>query len=258
MGALPDSASTAAPQTSAPTSRKRGAAQQSQVLEYLNANPGIHKVAEIAAAVSGPDASPSAVQGIRRALAALLQAGQADKSTQSGTAFYSAATASAAAPAVKGRATRKKAAPQDAKATATDPDTTVDTSSGKGARIPAARKAKTAPKASPAKKAVPTRTAPKKVEGGAASLPAAGEQDSASVPAPKSVRADRVAIVATLRAAAQPQSAAELSRSVMGEQWKPSDATNFRNVLKSLVKEGAVAVVPGDKNRSSYTAVPTA
>ena len=104
-----------------------------------------------------------------------------------------------------------------------------------------------------AKKAAPRKTARKSAAAAAAAAP-----ESAPVLAAKPVRADRPTIVATLRAAGQPQSAADLSRTVMGDRWKPSDATDFRNVLKSLVKEGTVAVVTGEKNRSHYTAAATA
>ena len=255
VGALPDSAPATQGQQPEPIFRSTSSTIQDQVLEYLNTTPGIHKVAEIAAAVSGPDASPSAVQGIRRALAALLTAGHAEKSAQSGTAFYSA-TASPAAPAQKAGTTRKKAAPKAAKGAKGDlPAAGIaeDKSSSSTARIPAARKGKPGSKAPAAKKAAPRKNTRKSAAPAVADVP-----EAAPVSAAKPVRADRPTIVATLRAASQPQSATALSRTVMGDQWKPSDATNFRNVLKSLAKEGTVAVVTGERNRSHYTAAPTA
>jgi hypothetical protein len=39
----------------------------------------------------------------------------------------------------------------------------------------------------------------------------------------------------------------------MGSQWKSSDATNFRSVLKSMVTEGVVEEHVGENNRSRYT-----
>ncbi|MHA6761312.1 hypothetical protein [Streptacidiphilus sp. PAMC 29251] len=252
VGALPDSAPATQGQQTEPISRSTSSTIQDQVLEYLNTTPGIHKVAEIATAVSGPDASPSAVQGIRRALAALLTAGHAEKSAQSGTAFYSA-TAPPAAPAQKAGTTRKKAAPKAAKGDLPAAGIAEDKSSSSTARIPAARKGKPGSKAPAAKQAAPRKNTRK-----SAAAAVAGVPEAAPVSAAKPVRADRPTIVATLRAASQPQSATDLSRTVMGDQWKPSDATNFRNVLKSLAKEGTVAIVTGERNRSHYTAAPTA
>jgi Fe2+ or Zn2+ uptake regulation protein len=77
--------------------------------------------------------------------------------------------------------------------------------------------------------------------------------DQAAPAAEKSVRADRTKIVATLLSASEPQSAGEVSRTVMGAEWRSSDATNFRNVLKSMVAEGVVAEHPGENNRTRYT-----
>jgi Fe2+ or Zn2+ uptake regulation protein len=77
------------------------------------------------------------------------------------------------------------------------------------------------------------------------------------VPTQKTVRADRTKIVATLLGSPEPQSAAEVSRTVMGSQWKSSDATNFRNVLKSMAAEGIVAEHLGENNRSRYTVAPS-
>jgi len=261
VGALPDSGTADEPPVPAPASGKKRLRTEGEVVGYLRATPGVHKVAEIAAAVSGSGAQAAVVQGIRRALAALVQAGQVERSAQSGTAFYSAAAdAPVAAPAVKAKATRKKAAPRAAKKGVSSQAKAVpvsdDASSGAvptvaGTSIPAARNAKSSPKKSAAEKAVTKKAARK------ATAPAAPSLESAApAPAEKAVRADRAKIVAALLAAAQPQSAAEVSRIVMGSQWKTSDATNFRNVLKSLAKEGTVAVVEGENSRSHYTAVP--
>jgi len=112
------------------------------------------------------------------------------------------------------KATRKKAASKATKTTAADSHaaagTPVDTLFGTDVRTPANRKAKAGRKVSAAKKAAPKKSTRKPAP------TAPRTRGSASVPAPKPVRADRAAIVATLRAAAQPQSAADLSRAVMG------------------------------------------
>ena len=67
------------------------------------------------------------------------------------------------------------------------------------------------------------------------------------------MRADRTKIVAALLAASEPQSAGDVSRTVMGSDWRASDATNFRNVLKNMVTEGVIAEHIGENNRARYT-----
>ena len=242
------------------TAKKRSNTQ-GEVVAYLRSTPGVHKVAEIATAVSGSGSGAAVVQGIRRALAGLVQVGHVEKSLQSGTAFYSAtADAPAVSTEVKAKATRKKAAPRPTKNSAPEAETaapSVDDASASatpavtGKPTRATRKAKTSAKKPAVVKAVTKKRVAKTAQ---AATPA--PKAAVSVPAEKAVRADRAKIVAVLQSAAQPQSAAEVSRTVMGTEWKSSDATNFRNVLKSLAKEGAVVVVEGEKNRSHYTAAP--
>jgi Fe2+ or Zn2+ uptake regulation protein/uncharacterized coiled-coil protein SlyX len=197
-------------------------AHQREVLGFLETTPGVHKVTEIAAAVSGPEATPAAVQAIRRSLGVLTVAGLATKSTQSGTAFYSAPEPTTPVAAKPRKAATKKAAAKKAVA-----EKAVAEKPAKAARSKAAKPAK-APAAKPA-------------------------DDAAAKP----VRADRAKIVATLLVAEEPQSAAELSRTLMGDDWKSSDATNFRNVLKSLTAKGFVIEHRGEDNRARYTAVNT-
>ena len=215
---------------------------QREVLSFLETTPGVHKVTEIAAGVSGPEATPAAVQAIRRALSVLTAAGQATKSTQSGTAFYSAPEPAAApAPAkprkaAAGKATAKKTTAK--KAAADKPVADKPVAAKPEAEKPAAKKT--------AKKATRAKTA--KAAKVTAAAVVADDADA------KPVRADRAKIVATLLAAAEPQSAAEVSRTLMGDEWKSSDATNFRNVLKSLTAKGLVTEHRGEDNRARYTA----
>ncbi|MFC1408317.1 hypothetical protein ACEZCY_03355 [Streptacidiphilus sp. N1-12] len=239
----------------APVSREALNPGQVAVLGFLEATPGVHKVAEISVEVNGPEASSAAVQAIRRALAVLTRAGLAAKSEQAGTAFYSATAAApvvappaaepvveAAAPARKPRkAAAKKATAKPAKAAP----------AAKAARTAKSTKAAKPAKAAKAAKAAPAKKAPAKA---AATVPAARTAPKAeTVAAAKPVRADRAKIVATLEALREPQSAGEVSRAVMGDEWKSSDATNFRNVLKSMVKEGVVAEQTGEDKRARYT-----
>ncbi|WP_042438729.1 hypothetical protein [Streptacidiphilus albus] len=270
-------------------------AGQRQVLDFLEATPGVHRVSEIATGVAGPDAGNAAAQAVRRALAALVQTGLATKSSQSGTAFYSATEAESPAPAAAAAAIAETAETSAPTATAESADTAEIAGSVESAEsveevpaAPAPRRARTR-KAAPVK-ANAKQTGPKKAakrrparataattavaeEAGdeaPASTPrvrktrtakgrAAAEAPAAEVAAPtgaaeKSLRADRAKIVATLRAAADPQSAGEVSRTVMGDDWRASDATNFRQVLKSMTAEGLVAEHHGEKNRTRYTA----
>lgn len=208
---------------SAEAAKPVNAARQ-QVLDYLVATPGVHKVAEIAAAVSGPEATAAALQAVRRALGALTASALVERSEQSGTAFYSATGQAAVAP-VEAEATAEVSAPVTRKP----------------------RKA-VAGKAAPAKQAVtaekPAKAA-KPVEAAKAEKPVAADKPA--------VRADRTRIVATLLDLREPQSAGDVSRAVMGSEWKSSDATNFRSVLKSLVNEGVVTELVGEHNRTRYT-----
>lgn len=237
---------------------------QRKVLDFLEATPGVHKVAEIAAGVLGADAGSAAVQGIRRALAVLTQAGRAAKSEQGSTAFYSAETPVAAvveavveAPAKPRKAAARKAAAKPVEAVVeTAVETVAETVVAKkpAAKKPAAAKQAAAKKPA-AEKPVAKKAAPKKsAKAGVPAPRSEAKADGADAP----VRADRNRIVATLLAAAEPQSAGDLSRAIMGEEWRPSDATNFRNVLKSLATQGLVAEHREENNRSRYTAVASA
>ena len=227
-----------------PVAAKALNASQSNVLGFLESTPGPHKVAEIAAAVNGAGAGNAALQAVRRALGVLTEAGRAAKSTQSGTAFYSAT-------AVSSKVSEEAEVSHDEDAEAPEP-------AAKTPRTSVSRKARSAKNA--LKKAAAKRTAK---SGSAASAPTAGESSTpsrtrsakktASAPEEKTVRADRTKIVATLLGSPDPQSAAEVSRTVMGDQWRSSDATNFRNVLKSMVAEGVVAEHIGENNRSRYS-----
>ena len=300
-------------------------ASQLGVLGFLEATPGVHKVSEIATAVLGSDADNAGLQAIRRALAALTGAELATKSTQSGTAFYSAstdrtavaevaaATDAATGPAAekttakktsaKKAAAKKSVAKEAVKETAAKEVAAKEVAAEPAVAKKTARRvvAKKAPaKSAPAKQAKKpaSRTARKATPSAAAAAPAvdattateaAADQTSAKAPArkstaksgtkspakrtvrkaaakkataapaadasaaEKSVRADRTKIVATLLSSAEPLSAGEVSRSVMGAEWKSSDATNFRNVLKSMVAEGVVAEHVGENNRARYT-----
>ena len=303
-------------------------ASQLGVLGFLEATPGVHKVSEIATAVLGSDADNAGLQAIRRALAALTGAELATKSTQSGTAFYSAstdrtavtevaaATDAATGPAAekttakktsaKKAAAKKSVAKEAVKETAAKEVAAKEVAAEPAVAKKTARRvvAKKAPaKSAPAKQAKQakkpaSRTARKATPSAAAAAPAvdattateaAADQTSAKAPArkstaksgtkspakrtvrkaaakkataapaadasaaEKSVRADRTKIVATLLSSAEPLSAGEVSRSVMGAEWKSSDATNFRNVLKSMVAEGVVAEHVGENNRARYT-----
>ena len=251
----------------AATERKLNAGQR-RVLDFLEATPGVHQVSEIATGVAGPDAGKAAAQAVRRALAVLTQAGLATKSTQSGTAFYSATAAEATAAAgastaiaetaeaseeapaapVTRRARAHKAAPAKAKKSAPK----------KAAKRPARATATTTAVAGEAGDEAPmSTTRPRKAR--AAKDRAAAEVLTAEAAAPadtaeKPLRADRARIVATLLAAAVPQSAGEVSRTVMGDDWRASDVTNFRQVLKSMTAEGLVAEHLGDNNRTRYSA----
>jgi len=278
------------------------------VLSFLEATPGVHKVSEIATAVHGADADNAALQAVRRALSALTEAGRAVKSTQSGTAFYSAdaeqaapaeAAAAPAEPApaaekpateqatakktaakkavtkktvakkaVAKQATAKQAKPTKAVAkkaatttTAAKPATTRPARKS-AAKAPAAAETVAAPAAkgsdepsAPARsrKAAAKSTAGSTVRKAAAKKAATASAKAAEAPVEKNLRADRTKIVAVLLSASEPQSAGEVSRTVMGTEWKSSDATNFRNVLKSMVAEGVVAEHVGDNNRVRYT-----
>jgi Fe2+ or Zn2+ uptake regulation protein len=273
------------------------------VLSFLEATPGVHKVSEIATAVHGADADNAALQAVRRALSALTEAGRAVKSTQSGTAFYSAdaeqaapAEAAAApaepAPAAEKPATEqatakktaakkavtKKAVAKQATAKQAKPTKAVakkaatTTAAAKpaatrparksAAKAPAAAETVAAPAAkgsdepsAPARsrKAAAKSTAGSTVRKAAAKKAATASAKAAEAPVEKNLRADRTKIVAVLLSASEPQSAGEVSRTVMGTEWKSSDATNFRNVLKSMVAEGVVAEHLGDNNRVRYT-----
>ena len=278
------------------------------VLSFLEATPGVHKVSEIATAVHGADADNAALQAVRRALSALTEAGRAVKSTQSGTAFYSAdaeqaaPAEAAAAPAEPAPAAEKPATEQaTAKKTAAKKAVTKKTVAKKAvakqatakqakptkavakkaatttaaakpaatrparksaAKAPAAAETVAAPAAkgsdepsAPARsrKAAAKSTAGSTVRKAAAKKAATASAKAAEAPVEKNLRADRTKIVAVLLSASEPQSAGEVSRTVMGTEWKSSDATNFRNVLKSMVAEGVVAEHVGDNNRVRYT-----
>ncbi|MEZ0092184.1 hypothetical protein [Streptacidiphilus sp. EB129] len=255
-------------------------ARQREVLGYLEATSGVHTVAEIVEGVNGPGADNAAVQSVRRALAVLTEAGLAAKSVQSGTAFYGATAPTPQGPAaakktksVKGtakRAASKRSATRSAPiATVTAPadapapapaDAEVDAAAAAGAivadSVVAAEEAAAPRKRT--RKAVDTKaTAQKPAPASASKRPAAKRRtakESAATPADKSVRADRTKITALLQAAQEPQSAADVSRAVMGSEWKSSDATNFRNVLKSMVAAGIVTEHLGADNRARYTA----
>ncbi|WP_370076719.1 hypothetical protein [Streptacidiphilus sp. MAP12-16] len=270
------------------TAAKALNASQRNVLDFLEATPGVHKVAEIATGVNGPDAGNAAVQTVRRALAVLTGTGQAMKSTQSGTAFYSATSASATS-ASSTVAEELEASPQDVDAEEPVRAVRTRTSASPRARSAKAGSKKATPTKAAAKKATAKKTASRSARAAATATPAATAEPvaestttaetevaavevaaparvrkaagaasrttkkTASAPVEKSVRADRTKIVATLLVSPEPQSAAEVSRTVMGSEWKSSDATNFRNVLKSMVAEGVVAEHVGENNRSRYT-----
>lgn len=271
-----DDATEQAPATKA---RKLNTGQR-DVLAFLEATPGVHKVSEIATGVGGADAGNAAVQAVRRALAVLTEAGLATKSTQSGTAFYS--TAATEVPAVATTTESTEAVEAD--------EAPVEAPAAPVTRRARARK--TAPAKAGTKQAGPKKTGPKKAakrtpraaaatttvadttddttstpaapararksrsaKGGAAVAKApAAEAAVPAAAAEKSLRADRSKIVATLLAATEPQSAGEVSRTVMGDEWRTSDATNFRKVLKSMTAEGLVAEHLSDNNRTRYTA----
>jgi Fe2+ or Zn2+ uptake regulation protein len=258
-------------ETSLATARTLNASQR-DVLAFLESTPGTHKVAEIAFAVNGPDAANAAVQAVRRALAVLTETGRATKSTQSGTAFYSATAAEEAqaslqdadtdepAPAAKARTSASKKA-RSAKADSQKAAARKTTNQTAGTAAPTTPTATTEPVA---KSTVPSEkeaasvevAAPQRTRKATSKRTAQGNR-TISAPAQKTVRADRTKIVATLLVSPEPQSAAEVSRTVMGSQWKSSDATNFRNVLKSMAAEGIVAEHLGEKNRSRYTVAPS-
>ena len=281
-----ETATDAAEEKPATKARKLNAGQ-SQVLAFLEATPGVHQVSEIAAGVAGPDAGNAAAQAVRRALAVLTQAGLATKSTQSGTAFYSVAATEAPATAA---ATASTETAEAAEATGTAATTETAEATEATTTAPATRRARTrkaAPAKADAQQAVPKKTAKRPAAKRATaktvavaeeasseapvSIPRArragtakGRATTAKVPvaeaapsadaAEKTLRADRTRILATLQAAGEPQSAGEVSRTVMGDDWRTSDATNFRHVLKNMTTEGLVAEHLGDNNRTRYTA----
>ena len=252
---------------------------QRGVLNFLSTTPGVHKVSEIAVAVHGDDCDNAALQAVRRALTVLTGAGLAAKSTQSGTAFYSAdAEAPAEAPATKAaakktpakEATASKAAKTSKAARSAEAARPSKDASGASADAPLSKLTK-----APATQARPAAGRPagkaaatdalsaktskiiddqstmqvRKVTKKAGPTTAAAEAALAE----KAVRADRTKIVAALLVASEPQPAGDVSRSVMGSQWKPSDATNFRNVLKSMLAEGVVAEHTDENSRARYT-----
>ena len=287
-----ETATDAAEEKPATKARKLNAGQ-SQVLAFLEATPGVHQVSEIAAGVAGPDAGNAAAQAVRRALAVLTQAGLATKSTQSGTAFYSVAATEAPATAAATASTETAASTETteaAEATGTAATTETAEATETTTTAPATRRARTrkaAPAKADAQQAAPKKTAKRPAAKRATaktvavaeeasseapvSIPRArkagtakGRATTAKVPvaeaapsadaAEKTLRADRTRILATLQAAGEPQSAGEVSRTVMGDDWRTSDATNFRHVLKNMTTEGLVAEHLGDNNRTRYTA----
>ncbi|MEY9840492.1 hypothetical protein [Streptacidiphilus sp. EB103A] len=250
---------------------RRPNASQRAVLEFLSGTPGVHKVSEIALGVNGPDAGNAAIQTIRRALGVLVEAGHVAKSVQAGTAFYSAASAPSedaayapdgetpapheapssepATPRKAPSATRKATAsnkaaakstrarsPRSATSKGADNDTTTAAATADTAAAASERPLETAARRPTAKK-TPKRSTAKKA------APSSGD---------KPVRADRPKIIAALLASAEPQSASEVSHAVMGAEWKPSDATNFRMVLKNMVTQGIVATYTGEDSRTRY------
>lgn len=240
VGALPTGGSPAVAPAAA--SAKQLNASQRAVVEFLEGATGVHKVVEIAVGVSGPDAGSSAVQTVRRALNALTASGLVAKSTQSGTAFYSAVPAApVAAPTAPAKASPAAATVTDAPA---KPAKAAKRAAGKRAA-----NGKPAPRKS-------TKKPAGKVPAKGKAAPATTGSDAAAA-ADKSVRADRARIVRTLQEAGEPQSAGDLSRTMMGDRWRSSDATNFRNVLKSLVTKGVVTEHVGANNRARYSAAPT-
>jgi Fe2+ or Zn2+ uptake regulation protein len=239
---------------SGPKAPKALNAGQQQVLAFLETTPGVHKVAEIAADVSGPDASAAAVQAVRRALSGLTAAGLVAKSEQSGTAFYSATSAVVveAVEVLAAEVTTRK--PVVRKAVAKKAP------AGKAAPAKSAPAKSSATKSSVAKsstKSAAKKPATAKPRKAAATKAVSTEALSAEAAGAKQLRADRTKIVATLLAAQEPQSAGDVSRTVMGAEWKSSDATNFRSVLKSLVSEGVVTEHVGENNRARYTVAAT-
>ena len=262
VGALP----TGGAKKSSATGTAKLTDSQASVLGFLNSNSGVHKVSEIAVAVQGGESDNAGLQAIRRALAVLTEAGLALKSTQSGTAFYSANTdAPAAAKKAPGKkaATPKAAKPAKAAPAAKPAPAAKSVAAAKPAaaakaasdKAEGSKPEKAVDKASAAVKA-PVRKAVKAVKAVKAAkkaAPAAAE----TAPAEKTVRADRTKIVAALLAASEPQSAGDVSRTVMGSDWRASDATNFRNVLKNMVTEGVIAEHIGENNRARYTVAAT-
>jgi len=259
VGALP----TGGAKKSSATGAAKLTDSQVGVLGFLNSNSGVHKVSEIAVAVQGGESDNAGLQAIRRALAVLTEAGLALKSTQSGTAFYSANTD---APAAKKAPGKKAATPKAAKpaktapaakpapaaksVAAAKPVAVAKAASDKAAsdKAESSKPEKVVDKASAATKAT-ARKAVKAVKAAKKAAPVAVE----TAPAEKTVRADRTKIVAALLAASEPQSAGDVSRTVMGSDWRASDATNFRNVLKNMVTEGVIAEHIGENNRARYT-----
>ena len=259
VGALP----TGGAKKSSATGTAKLTDSQVSVLGFLNSNSGVHKVSEIAVAVQGGESDNAGLQAIRRALAVLTEAGLALKSTQSGTAFYSANTdAPAAAKKAPGKkaATPKAAKPAKAAPAAKPAPAAKSVAAAKPAaaakaasdKAESSKPEKAVDKASAAVKA-PVRKAVKAVKAAKKAAPAAAE----TAPAEKTVRADRTKIVAALLAASEPQSAGDVSRTVMGSDWRASDATNFRNVLKNMVTEGVIAEHIGENNRARYTVAAT-
>ena len=262
VGALP----TGGAKKSSATGAAKLTDSQVGVLGFLNSNSGVHKVSEIAVAVQGGESDNAGLQAIRRALAVLTEAGLALKSTQSGTAFYSANTD---APAAKKAPGKKAATPKAAKpaktapaakpapaaksVAAAKPVAVAKAASDKAAsdKAESSKPEKVVDKASAATKATARKAvkAVKAVKAAKKAAPVAVE----TAPAEKTVRADRTKIVAALLAASEPQSAGDVSRTVMGSDWRASDATNFRNVLKNMVTEGVIAEHIGENNRARYT-----
>ncbi|QMU77019.1 hypothetical protein GXW83_16215 [Streptacidiphilus sp. PB12-B1b] len=288
--AEPAAAEAAQPEAAptAPAKARKLNGNQRNVLGFLETTPGVHKVSEIAAAVNGPDADNAATQAVRRALATLTRTGLATKSTQSGTAFYSAAETATGTVAV----TEAAAVVAEAVEAVQPVEAAEEAAAESVAAAPKARTRKAATRTAP-KKAAPKKAAPKKAAkatgakktakrpsravaatpaetiadapSAAAETPStpararkrAAKKVAAASPADageRTLRADRAKIVATLQAATEPQSAGDVSRTVMGDEWRTSDATNFRKVLKSMATEGVVAEHVGENNRARYTA----
>ena len=246
-------------------------AGQEQVLAFLRANPGVHKVTEIAEGISGSDATSAQTQAVRRALGTLAERGLTDVSRQSGTSFYTAAPAASVAATGSdgspdatpgGRAPKRTRSRSGSARKAAPKSTTADEKPTRRSRRNTKASqdaATTADAVTPAAEVTPTgrtkRTPSRKSPAKQASTKAAKPATPGTA-----VRADRTKIVSTLQAAAEPLTAAEVSRTVMGAEWKTSDATNFRNVLKSLTAQGMVSAQLGTDRRARYAAAasPTA